>query len=160
MRGRSARSVWKTYHPGIGRQQRGRQRPDGSPEDQPKGRRDGGGPGPGTIDPVQGPGQAGSIAAEGSRAARGPGQRPGRVPEAGRRRAMTSESSGQELVVVGVDGSAESVRALGWAAPYAAATGARVQALLAWHYPAAAGQAPVGVPPAPTPSQPQRPQPS
>ena len=66
---------------------------------------------------------------------------------------MTSETSGQELVVVGVDGSAESVRALGWAARYAAATGARVQALLAWHYPAAVGQAPVGVAPEPIRSQ-------
>ena len=62
---------------------------------------------------------------------------------------MTSEGNGQELVVVGVDGSAESVRALGWAARYATATGARVQALLGWHYPAAAGQAPVGVAPDP-----------
>src|SRR5262249_60453482 len=66
---------------------------------------------------------------------------------------MTSESNGQELVVVGVDGSAESVRALGWAARYATATGARVQALLAWHYPAAAGQAPVGVAPEPVRKQ-------
>ena len=62
---------------------------------------------------------------------------------------MNSERSGQELVVVGVDGSAESVRALGWAARYATATGARVQALLAWHYPDAAGQPPVGVAPEP-----------
>jgi len=60
---------------------------------------------------------------------------------------MNSEGGGQELVVVGVDGSAESVRALRWAARYAAATGARVRALLAWHYPAAAGEAPVGVAP-------------
>jgi len=60
---------------------------------------------------------------------------------------MSSEGSGQELVVVGVDGSAESVQALHWAARYATATGARVRALLAWHYPAAAGQAPVGVAP-------------
>jgi nucleotide-binding universal stress UspA family protein len=66
---------------------------------------------------------------------------------------MTSESNGRELVVVGVDGSAESVRALSWAARYAAATGARVQALLAWHFPAAAGQAPVGVAPEPVRSQ-------
>lgn len=66
---------------------------------------------------------------------------------------MTSGTYGQELVVVGVDGSAESVRALGWAARYATATGARVQALLAWHYPAAAGQAPVGVAPEPIHSQ-------
>jgi nucleotide-binding universal stress UspA family protein len=60
---------------------------------------------------------------------------------------MSGEGSGQELVVVGVDGSAESVAALRWAARYATATGARVQALLAWHYPAAAGEAPVGVAP-------------
>jgi hypothetical protein len=41
---------------------------------------------------------------------------------------MSTDGSGQELVVVGVDGSAESVRALGWAARYATATSARVQA--------------------------------
>ena len=62
---------------------------------------------------------------------------------------MSGERTGQELVVVGIDGSAQSVRALGWAARYATATGARVQALLAWHYPDAAGQAPVGVAPEP-----------
>ena len=60
---------------------------------------------------------------------------------------MSSEGSGQELVVVGVDGSPESVMALHWAARYATATGARVRALLAWHYSAAAGEAPVGVAP-------------
>ena len=60
---------------------------------------------------------------------------------------MSGERTGQEFVVVGVDGSAESVRALGWAVRYAAATGARVQAVLAWHYPDAAGQPPVGVAP-------------
>jgi len=60
---------------------------------------------------------------------------------------MNGEGSGQELVVVGVDGSAESVAALRWAARYATATGARVQALLAWHYPTVAGEAPVGVAP-------------
>lgn len=60
---------------------------------------------------------------------------------------MSGEGSGQELVVVGVDGSPESVTALRWAARYATATGARVRALLAWHYPAAAGEAPVGVAP-------------
>ena len=62
---------------------------------------------------------------------------------------MSSEGSEQELVVVGVDGSAESVAALRWAARYAAATGARVQAMLAWHYPSAVGEAPVGVTPEP-----------
>jgi nucleotide-binding universal stress UspA family protein len=39
------------------------------------------------------------------------------------------------------------VAALRWAARYATATGARVRALLAWHYPTAAGEAPVGVAP-------------
>ena len=57
---------------------------------------------------------------------------------------MSSEGGGQELVVVGVDGSAESVAALRWAARYATATGARVRALLAWHYPAAAAARPRG----------------
>ena len=51
------------------------------------------------------------------------------------------------LVMVGVDGSAESVGALKWAAAYAGATGASVKAVLSWHYPAAAGPAPVGVAP-------------
>ena len=62
---------------------------------------------------------------------------------------MSGEGSGQELVVVGVDGSAESVAALRWAARYATATGARVRALLAWHYPGAAGGPPEGVTPEP-----------
>ena len=53
----------------------------------------------------------------------------------------------EPLVVVGVDGSAESVGALKWAAAYAGATGATVKAILSWHYPAAAGPAPVGVAP-------------
>lgn len=60
---------------------------------------------------------------------------------------MTSEGNGKHLVVVGVDGSAESVAALKWATHYAEATGSTVQALLAWHYPTAAGQPPVGVAP-------------
>jgi len=50
-------------------------------------------------------------------------------------------------VVVGVDGSAESIGALKWAAGYAAATGATVTAMLSWHYPGAVGAAPVGVAP-------------
>ena len=53
------------------------------------------------------------------------------------------------LVVVGVDGSEESVAALRWAADYAKATGATVQALIAWHYPDVAGGAPVGHAPPP-----------
>jgi len=56
---------------------------------------------------------------------------------------------GGGLVVVGVDGSEESVAALRWAAGYARAAGATVQALIAWHYPDVAGMAPVGHAPAP-----------
>jgi nucleotide-binding universal stress UspA family protein len=56
---------------------------------------------------------------------------------------MSGEGGGQELVVVGVDGSAESIAALRWAARYATASGARVRALLAWHYPGAVGGPPV-----------------
>ena len=59
----------------------------------------------------------------------------------------TAEGSSAPQVVVGVDGSAESVGALKWAADYAAATGATVTAVLSWHYPAAVGTAPVGVAP-------------
>lgn len=58
---------------------------------------------------------------------------------------MTSGESSPALVVAGVDGSAESVAALKWAAGYATATDARVRAVMAWHYPAAVGPAPVGV---------------
>jgi nucleotide-binding universal stress UspA family protein len=60
---------------------------------------------------------------------------------------MATEGGSAPHVVVGVDGSAESIGALKWAAGYAAATGATVTALLSWHYPAAAGIAPVGLAP-------------
>jgi nucleotide-binding universal stress UspA family protein len=60
---------------------------------------------------------------------------------------MASKKIERGLVVVGIDGSAQSVAALHWAASYAAATGASVRAVMAWHYPAAAGPAPVGVAP-------------
>jgi nucleotide-binding universal stress UspA family protein len=50
----------------------------------------------------------------------------------------------QQLVVVGVDGSAGSVAALRWAGGYAAAAGARLRAVLTWRYPAAVERAPVG----------------
>jgi nucleotide-binding universal stress UspA family protein len=56
--------------------------------------------------------------------------------------AMASRKIERGLVVVGVDGSAQSVAALHWAARYAAATGAVVRAVFAWHYPSAAGEAP------------------
>ena len=57
---------------------------------------------------------------------------------------MTTNGSAQQLVVIGVDGSAESVAALEWAAGYARGCGAKLRAILAWHYPAAAGVAPIG----------------
>ncbi len=66
---------------------------------------------------------------------------------------MNSQGGGQELVVVGVDGSAESVAALRWAARYATATGARVRAMLAWHYPGAVGGPPTGITPEPVRDQ-------
>jgi nucleotide-binding universal stress UspA family protein len=59
---------------------------------------------------------------------------------------MTSESK-TEHVVVGVDGSPASVAALSWATRYARGLGATIRAVLAWHYPDAAGQAPVGMAP-------------
>jgi nucleotide-binding universal stress UspA family protein len=61
---------------------------------------------------------------------------------------MTTENNARQLVVVGVDGSDESVAALKWAASYAVATGATLHAILAWHYPAPVGPGPVGVAPA------------
>jgi nucleotide-binding universal stress UspA family protein len=59
---------------------------------------------------------------------------------------MTSEGK-TERVLVGVDGSEESATAMAWAARYAKATGGTIRAVMAWHYPAAVGPAPVGVAP-------------
>ena len=53
-----------------------------------------------------------------------------------------------QLVVVGVDGSPESVAALKWAAAYGRPRCSRLRAVMAWHYPAPVGPAPVGVAPA------------
>jgi nucleotide-binding universal stress UspA family protein len=60
---------------------------------------------------------------------------------------MTNKSEGRQVVVAGVDGSAESVAALGWAARYAATTGATVRAVRAWHYPGAIGGPAEGIAP-------------
>jgi nucleotide-binding universal stress UspA family protein len=60
---------------------------------------------------------------------------------------MAGNGNPEPLVVVGVDGSPTSAGALKWAAAYAAATGATIRAVLSWHYPTAAGPAPVGVAP-------------
>jgi nucleotide-binding universal stress UspA family protein len=43
-------------------------------------------------------------------------------------------NGGKQLVVVGVDGSTESEAALRWAGGYAAGIGARLRAVMAWHY--------------------------
>ena len=62
--------------------------------------------------------------------------------------AAVTNAGKTDLVVVGVDGSPASAKAMTWAAHYAQVSGATVKAVMAWHYPAAAGQAPVGVAPA------------
>jgi nucleotide-binding universal stress UspA family protein len=62
-------------------------------------------------------------------------------------------AGGQETVVVGVDGSPPSTSALTWAARYADAIGASLRAVLAWHYPTAAGLPPIGHAPEPVTSQ-------
>ncbi|MFE4591812.1 universal stress protein [Streptomyces laurentii] len=50
-------------------------------------------------------------------------------------------------IVVGVDGSAPSLKALKWAARQAAATGDTVQAVISWEYPASWATLMPGVPP-------------
>jgi nucleotide-binding universal stress UspA family protein len=50
---------------------------------------------------------------------------------------VTSADRSEQLVVVGVDGSPESIAALRWAAGYVRATGARLRAVMSWHYPQA-----------------------
>jgi nucleotide-binding universal stress UspA family protein len=47
-----------------------------------------------------------------------------------------------QLVVVGVDGSEESIEALRWAASYGKSIGAKVVAVKSWHYPWAMQTAP------------------
>jgi nucleotide-binding universal stress UspA family protein len=62
---------------------------------------------------------------------------------------MTETDPGRQVVVVGIDGSPESVAALRWAGRYAGATGATVRAVRAWHFPTAAGFPPEGKAPQP-----------
>jgi nucleotide-binding universal stress UspA family protein len=52
---------------------------------------------------------------------------------------MMAKAEARPLVVVGVDGSAQAKTALGWAAGYAEATGARVRAVITWEIPAGFG---------------------
>jgi nucleotide-binding universal stress UspA family protein len=62
---------------------------------------------------------------------------------------MTQSHQERQVVVAGIDGSAESVAALRWAGRYAAATGATVRAVRAWHFPTAAALPPEGKAPEP-----------
>ncbi len=55
---------------------------------------------------------------------------------------MTAEITAR--IVVGVDGSGPSLAALRWAVRQARLTGARVEAVAAWHYPAGDGWAETG----------------
>lgn len=57
---------------------------------------------------------------------------------------MAHSGAERQKVVAGIDGSPESVAALSWAGRYAAATGATVRAVWAWHFPTAAGLPPEG----------------
>jgi nucleotide-binding universal stress UspA family protein len=66
---------------------------------------------------------------------------------------VPTPASGQETVIVGVDGSPSSTAALAWAARYADAIGATLRAVLAWHYPSVAGLPPIGHTPEPVTSQ-------
>jgi nucleotide-binding universal stress UspA family protein len=68
-------------------------------------------------------------------------------------RAMAETDPGRQVVVVGIDGSPESVAALRWAGRYAAATGGTVRLVRAWHFPTAAGLPPEGKAPAPVTSE-------
>jgi nucleotide-binding universal stress UspA family protein len=52
---------------------------------------------------------------------------------------MTGNETPETRIVVGVDGSQQSRRALVWAARVAQATGAAVDAVIAWHYPVSYG---------------------
>ncbi|MFF1797370.1 universal stress protein [Kitasatospora sp. NPDC058263] len=56
--------------------------------------------------------------------------------------------SAEPLIVVGVDGSPASERALRWAIDYARLTGGGVRAIAAWEYPAFYGWAGLAMPPA------------
>ncbi len=49
--------------------------------------------------------------------------------------------SGEHKIVAGIDGSDSSVLALRWAAHYASVLGARLDAVMAWEYPASFGWA-------------------
>jgi len=55
---------------------------------------------------------------------------------------MSESGDGQHRIVVGVDGSESSEKALRWAARQAELTGAKLEAVTGWEYPAFYGWAP------------------
>jgi nucleotide-binding universal stress UspA family protein len=57
---------------------------------------------------------------------------------------MTTSESTVPRIVVGIDGSESAQAALRWAVRQAKLTGGRVEAIIAWHYPAADGVEPTG----------------
>jgi nucleotide-binding universal stress UspA family protein len=59
---------------------------------------------------------------------------------------MSEPARHRSRIVAGVDGSAESVQALRWAARQAELTGAELQVITAWGYPAFYGWAPANPP--------------
>ena len=59
---------------------------------------------------------------------------------------MTSTETAAQRIVIGVDGSKQSIQALRWAARLAAGTGARLDAVLAWEYPMISGWGSAAVP--------------
>ncbi len=52
---------------------------------------------------------------------------------------MTGKESGAGRIVVGVDGSAGSIRAVAWATNQARCTGAEIELVTAWNYPVSYG---------------------
>ena len=57
----------------------------------------------------------------------------------------TGLAAPQPRIVVGVDGSDSAQAALRWAVRQAKLAGGRVEAVIAWHYPAAYGWEPAGI---------------
>jgi hypothetical protein len=55
---------------------------------------------------------------------------------------MTGNTGTTRRIVAGVDGSASSLAALRWAVRQAELTGAAVEAVIAWRYPARSGRLP------------------
>ncbi len=64
-----------------------------------------------------------------------------KVPVVGSEEAALEPSTSQHRIVVGIDGSSESARALDWAVTYAEQSGAILDIVTAWMFPMAIGYA-------------------